>query len=288
MEVNRDGVYEIKQLVIHGSKHYHIPYFNRYFGYNEAYECGDRDGQGSASEVSAMNRIMETPGVSEIEPGHQTGNPLFCMHLKMDKFIRSVDGTVSVTIETAEVCRFPMIDWRNPTWINPYLPKDGCKTLTKFGYGFNISASIYVNGNVKSNVTLFHKRGRGERDGAQRWDTGEQGGRISKPITLSAHAPNKDDKIDFGIFMFSTCTCSQGYEGLRGKKRPVFADELTGWFPPVDPYVWRRFGNNAQEDPVGQQINPAKLDGKWHLVRPLFYVPSEDQRRWKNVEETKE
>ena len=81
--------------------------------------------------------------------------------------------------------------------------------------------------------------------------------------------------------MQSWCTCDQS-----GIKRPVFLADVTDYMPPIAPYIWRRFGNNATEDPAGAQINPAKLDGKWHLVRP-FYVPKTVRgvKGWHSVEE---
>lgn len=48
------------------------------------------------------------------------------------------------------------------------------------------------------------------------------------------------------------------------------------------PYIWRKFGTNATNDPQGYALNPAKCDGKWHLVRPFNVYRN---GKWNNVEE---
>lgn len=102
---------------------------------------------------------------------------------------------------------------------------------------------------------------------------------MPKPIHMSVQLKSKNDPVLLVIMNKSQCSCDQ-----TGNMRPVFAKNIEEYFPPVDPYIWRRFGNNKTEDPVGHQINPAKLDGKWHLVRPLYRTDG-SPITWHNVEE---
>lgn len=304
-----ENVYEQTQLMIHGSRTLItkegnvFPNFHRCFGYGsftdpvEDAKCVEFVPNESNRE---LRERLNLHGV--VFGGHQTGNPVFCMHLKIDKFGRTSDGYVTCVIEEAGPTGFKGPNgWHHLRGdvaykqSNGYLNAPSTWICAGFSYGITVWAQLFVNGEPGSEVTLFYKPGP-KTDGRGGYNWGQDPGTyyLQEPIEVSAAIPTSATAnnlhVDLGIFMLSMCRCSQA-----GKKRLVFADEITAYFP-TEPegYIWRRFGTPEEEAELARKYgytapDPNVYKPGWHLIRPFFYQPnSSGTRRWKSVEEVSE
>lgn len=227
---DEQDIYEYTELVIHGPKQQAISQ-----GYTQAH----------GGSYTSHN-----------------GNPAFCMHLKVSDFYRNADKSVGFTIYIAS-----LRDLRPQSrfFDYPFTVYASVLVGDVNDYGGNF-ADMLANSTPYSKVELFNKPWYGDNySDSQRhhWSDGHY--KLAAPVELSA--PNSQDKKTYIVIsILSICNCAQ-----KGIDTPVYIDDISEYIPPPqDGYVWRKFGTNAQEDPAGNTINPQKLDGNWHLVKPLY------------------
>lgn len=272
--------YDIPQLVIHGNATR-----AKQFGYTNPYPDISKGEQAIPDEI--VDYVAAVYGEGVRVSSHAYGNPGFCMHLTLSNFVRNTTG-VSVDVENAYLLQFPYTDYPGNSW--NYSPSPSVLSPPEPRVGYNLSPAAYRRFpcpftvylqflDVKSNgtvsklgnpINLFSK------DSTAYWTEGQfgvQGKTIGGPWKV-----DRDDMVIVTVIMNASCSCNQ-----TGVDLPVFAANITQYIPPVSPYIWRKFGTNKTNDPDGYAINPDKLDGKWHLVRP-FYFQGKD-KKWHDVEE---
>ena len=191
---------------------------------------------------------------------HYSGNPAFCMDLKVGQFKRNPDSSVQFTIEWAKLCKFP------------------AKGSHYFQYKFSIYAGIYVgkwatfknagfpDSMVQCKTLLFTKP---SGSANQTWAYGKY---QATNVTISAmNVPwrlDPDEHIYLLIYNYSKCSCNQ-----TNKNRPVYWQELDEYIPDIRPYIWRY----TQIDANTQQ---------WKLVRPFYIVRRIDGvKYWCSIED---
>jgi len=262
------GSVVIDQLVIHGNETR-----AKQAGYTNPIDWRRKnDPENYDKVVSLLSQIY--PGLNRSQ--HFYGNPAFCMFLNMDSFYRTQDGQIGLTIRKSGLCAFPYDPSVPSEWshgpVSPPEDPEGYNTAPLYGSfpcPFEVSIALCTKSGSTykklKEVTLFEKDAN-----PGRWSYNYA--HSASPTTISGVWKNvsEDDRVVIAIIMESTCSCNQG-----GTVRPVWGIDITAYIPPIDPYVWRRFGKNATEDPDGQRIQNSMgktnmLDGKWHLVRPIY------------------
>lgn len=256
---------------------------------------------GIDSSVNLANLQAVYPGV--VTSDHFYGNPAFCMSLHITDFFRTKDGQIGFTVKKASLCEFPKFasqksaldasggwDYRCGSVATDGSANIDGTIVTWTGegaYGYN-TANLWARFPLPFEVwvamlqgsTLLMEQPLFEYGGANWWDEGAAS--ATEPLLISGTYPaNPDDPITLVVLMQSTCSCNQA-----NAPRPVFATDITTYFPDPDSYIWRRFGTSQSDDPQGYAIDSTKLDGKWHLTRPFYFVESSGStRKWTNVEE---
>lgn len=246
-------IYEFNWLVIHGSEDQ-----ARLQGYEFCPENPDHEPLRGWGETS------------------HDGNPAFCMRLKLSDFLRNPDNSIGLTIEDAALRKLRRWNEASQSWGSPF-----------FGYQFTVYASIIVDdvANYRDYQDMFSRSAHyGETTlftkpaSDSRWE--DKVYHISAPTEIAIPDPGAN-RAYLIVSIYSECTCAQKFTNTL-----VYVDDLERYIPPPKGgYIWRRFGSNAQEDPQGNAINPDKLDGDWHLVKPIYMAEgSGGISSWINVD----
>lgn len=173
------------------------------------------------------------------------------------------------------------VGWNGDHWEGP--PWDGSPSMREvcqgFGRDFELYYDFIIDGTIARSEVFLAKN-----DGLTQWNettsTGQYTyGVTNKLVTAAPVTASSDQRVIFAIHNDSHCSCDQ-----TDRIRPIFAIDITSKFK-KEPYVWRRFGTSKTDDPQGYAIDKTKLDGKWHLTQPFYFLEkSGSTKHWTNVE----
>lgn len=296
--------YEVKQLVIHGN----VARAHQ-MGYTQAVR-GPRD----SDTIEVLKKVYPESADLVGTGGHPYGNPACCMYLKITDFFRNADGDIGFTVsKETKLLAFSVLSTISGgynSWYgngqgrqsaNMSVVSAGSATIdgqtiswsAEGNHGFNSSqlwrgfscniAGIYV-GLIQGTTILTSRRILAYDNSVYRhaWsDYSVADYNDGKDIVIKGnYTTNLDDPVTLIVYVKTQCSCNQDNVNL-----PVFAENITTYFPDPECYVWRKFGTSKSNDPQGYAIDPDKCDGKWHLVRPFYYKKG---TKWRRVEEEDE
>lgn len=300
-----EGVdYEVKQLVIHGN----VARAHQ-MGYTEA-----RRGPTDEQTVEILKKVY--PKAADIVGvgGHPYGNPGACMYLKIKNFFRNVNGDIGFTVakETKLLAFSPLPTIKNnygKLYGNGYGGQSANMSVAKAGsavidgetitweaegyHGFNYQqlyrgfscniAGIYV-GLIQGTKILTSRRILAYNNAIHQhaWPdySVSQFNKGKDIIVKGNYNVNPHDPVTLIVYVKTQCGCNQDNVNL-----PVFAENISNYFPEPECYVWRKFGSGESDDPDGYKADPEKCDNKWHLIRPFYY---NNGKKWRSVEEEDE
>lgn len=303
MKVNETTTYQINQLLIHSSDK--VWYFNRnqvdsgnssglvnYYGYGQFVELGNSDSLGKVrvttnsivenrpieSQTAGLNWLRRHSDIELMGSTHLNGTNPICIFLKVGKFELTSDSRFRFRVIDAHTCKYPNISPFDNTRTIYRRKGSGivsAKTYRDFKYPVTVYACLYVDGDHPVMVKLFEKP-----RGVTTWSENQY---KATNVTLTTAVPiDSSSSVQVAILVQSQCTCDQGTQSGFNAYRPVFVDDISDLIPERRRYIWRKFGTSRDDDKAGYDIDPNLLDGRWHLVRPVYVKKSSG---WEDIDE---